>query len=172
MNNLLTEIDRTTNLINIFTDGSYTTKHNSKLGYSFVVEYDENIAHAQHGKMKVGRNKKNLGMLYAETIALCAAVEYVIDKRLTNVIIYSDSKFAVNAIHHPSRDFQNPVLNSFINKMNILLMNAKKANIVLNIRYCRGHANIESNELADSLAKNIRQGKNNIHSIVNRVLSA
>jgi ribonuclease HI len=168
MNTLLTRFTDEPDF-KIYTDGSYNSiRKSSTIGLSFIVEYDENMVHTYRKKMPVGRAKKNLGALYAETVALVSAVSYVINKGLNNVVIYSDSRFAVDAIHHPNKAYNN-VLEAYITKMQYQLNLAYEAGIYINVMYCKGHVGIHGNEAADILAKHARKGKNVIGSLYNCV---
>lgn len=169
MNSLLTRFTGEPDF-RIYTDGSYNSiKKSSTIGLSFIVEYDDNIVHTYRKKMPVGRAKKNLGALYAETVALVSAISYITNKGLNNVIIYSDSRFAVDAIHHPNRSYNN-VLDAFITKMQYQLEIAYDMGIYVNVMYCKGHVGIHGNEAADILAKHARKGKNVVWSLYNNAV--
>ena len=152
-------VDPNKNLINIFTDGSHCYQHKgTKIGYSFVVEYDENVAHIQNGKLTIGKTKKKLGALYAETIAVLKALEYILAKQLNHVVIYTDSMYLYKALKDENRQL-NSVLSAFVNKTKILLLKLKYRNLHVDFKYVKGHSNIEGNHIADILAKNGRKGK-------------
>ena len=162
--NHLLGINNSKNIINIFTDGSYHSSKNKKVGYSFVVEYDENVAHVQNGNIIIGKSKKKLGALYAETVACLKAVEYVINKKLDHVIIYTDSMFIYRAIKDINV-YKNPVLSAFTNTLYKRLKELKSNNLNIDFKYIKAHHNCEGNIIADVLAKNGRKG--NSHRIYN-----
>ena len=150
-------IDLTKNLINIYTDGSHCYRYKgTKIGYSFVVEYDENVAHVQNGRLTIGKTKKKLGALYAETIAVLKALEYILAKQLDHVVIYS--MYLYKALKNENQQL-NSVLSAFINKTKILLLKLRYRNLHVDFKYVKGHNNVEGNHLADILAKNGRKGK-------------
>ena len=150
--------------INIFTDGSFNSlKRKTTIGWSFVVEYDENIVHTQHGSLKIGKKKKKYGILYSESTAIINAVKYVLAKSFTSAVIFSDSLYCVHAIRRPCVDWKNPVILGFINKLQPYLQQANKLGIKINILYCKSHHEIEGNNLADELAKCGRKKRKDFH---------
>ena len=157
--------------VNIFTDGSCNSvKRSSRIGWSFVVEYDENIVHTQHGHLKIGRKKKKLGILYAEATAILNALEYVIAKEFKSAVIFSDSLYNIHAIYRPYVDWKNPVITSFVNRAMILLKQAAEKHIDINILFCKSHNQLEGNELADELAKCGRKKIKSYHAKIHKYI--
>lgn len=148
------------NWINIYTDGSATYRANS-VGYSFVVVNNKNeILKVSRGKISVGKKKKNLSALYAETTAVLKAVEYCLKEQLDNIRIYTDNLYIFKAVKGYDKCL-NPVLHAFINQLKILVSNHFYNGYHIDICYVKGHSGVIENELADFFAKNSRKKQNN-----------
>lgn len=148
------------NEVNIYTDGSSKYRASS-VGYSFIViNINNEILKVSRGKIAVGKKKKNLSALYAETIAVLKAVEYVLNERLDNVKIYTDNLYIFKAVKGYDKCL-NPVLHAFINRLKDLVTTIYYGGYHIDIQYVKGHSGIVENELADFYAKDAIKKKNN-----------
>ena len=143
----------TINSINIYTDGSFRFSSNEIVGYAFVIESDSEFF-IKNGFAILGKNKKKLGALYAEVLAIEKAIEFAQKKNYTNICIYTDNKYIISAING-SMKYINPVLNAFINKLRKFLTFYENFNI--SIKYIKGHSDVLGNELANIYAQKARK---------------
>lgn len=140
-------------MIKIYTDGSYKFKDNNILGYAFAIE-NNNKFFTKNGYINVNKSRKNLGALYAETVAIEKAIEFAYKKDYNNFCVLTDSKYIVSALYGKF-DFINPVLHTFINRLkNFLDINY---NLKMNIAYIEGHAGHLGNEIVNFYAKKGRK---------------
>lgn len=143
------------NAVNIYTDGSF--KYNSnRIGYAFIVEQDNNIIHSKNGFRNIGKNKKKLGALYAETFAIEQAVNYILKKDIKNTYIYTDNIYIIRALNNKLNSL-NTILNSFINNLRQLLLQLEAQKQYISFRYIKGHNNNMLNDLADTFARKGRK---------------
>lgn len=147
--------NRTNDLIDIYTDGSFKYTKKNIVGYAFVIDND-NHYYVKNGYSIIGKNKYNLGALYAETLAIRKAMEYACKKKYNNICIYTDNQYIVNAVYNKLA-YLNPVLNALINSIYVFL--SMNMNFYLNIKYIIGHSNNMGNELANTYAQ---KGRNKI----------
>ena len=140
---------------NIYTDGSFKYIKKNIAGYAFVIDnYD--YFYIKNGFTIIGKNKYNLGALYAETLAIRKAIEYAYKKKYNNICIYTDNQYIINAVYNQT-EYLNPVLNALINVIyNFLNINI---DFYLALKYIAGHTNNIGNELADIYAQ---KGRNRI----------
>jgi len=143
------------NLKNIYTDGSFKYSKKNIVGYAFVIDNDNHF-YIKNGYSIIGKNKYNLGALYAETLAIRKAIEYAYKKCYNNICIYTDNQYIVNAVYN-KLTYLNPVLYALINTIYVFL--TTKVNFYLNIKYIMGHSNNIGNELANTYAQ---KGRNKI----------
>ena len=147
--------NRAENLTNIYTDGSFKYTKKNIVGYAFVIDAD-NHYYIKNGYSIIGKNKYNLGALYAETLAIRKAMEYAYKKKYNNICIYTDNQYIVNAVYN-KLVYLNPVLNALINSIYVFL--TININFCLDIKYIIGHSNNIGNELANTYAQ---KGRNKI----------
>lgn len=135
----------------IFTDGSYKGEYN--FGSSFVVVdgNKELYRYIRPGYLTSKYYAK--GSTIAEFTAIIEATEFIINKRLNDVTIYSDSADAIKNIISFGKINDNEILCKF---SKIMLEQNKKLdlyNLHVNYEYVKGHANSVFNNLADKLAQ-------------------
>lgn len=150
----LFRVNQTEKVINAYTDGSFKSSNDKILGYAFAIEEEKDKLYMKNGWLNVGKTKKNLGALYAETVAIEKAIEYAYKKQYNNLCIYTDNKYIVNTIEG-NIDYINPVLNAFLNKMKQFLYMHTDINI--NIQYIPGHTGHICNEIVNFYAQKARR---------------
>ena len=144
------------NSVNIYTDGSYKASSNlTKIGFAFIVKDNDTVVHIQRGSEYIGKRKRKLGALTAETIAIEKALKYIYKKDFENTMIHTDSLYIYKAIYGYS-EYLNPVLSHFINKIKIMLYKLKDNNQSIDFKYIKSHTYIDNN-LADLHAKKGRK---------------
>lgn len=148
----LLEPDETDNSIKIYTDGSFKFTNRRIIGYAFAIE-NQDAFYAKNGYVNVGKNKKKLGALYAETIAIEKAVEYAYKKNYNDVCIYTDNKYIISTINNDLK-YINPILNAFLNKLTHFLNSHV---MKLCIKYIKGHMGYLGNELVNFWARKGRK---------------
>lgn len=87
-----------------------------------------------------------------ELIAIKKAIEYAISKNLRDVIIYSDSSYAIGSIRKwrlTKKKKNYELISSIIEILRFFPVSLNKI---------RGHSGIEGNEIADDLAQSILYG--------------
>lgn len=149
----------------VYTDGSAYRTANS-VGYSFIVsDLKENkVIKISKGLVSIGKKKKRLAALYAETVAVLKAVDYITKQQLNNVIIYTDNLYLYKAVKGYDK-YLNPILRAFVNRLKPLITNLFYNNQHVDIAYISGHAGVLENELADFYAKDSFKRKNSQASI-------
>ena len=101
-------INQDKNQFNIFTDGASSYKNKDVIGYAFVITDNmNNVIYVDRGQLAIGKRKKNLSALYAETIAVI---------KINHCQIFTDSLYIVKAVK--GRDCcLNPILFAFVNRI-------------------------------------------------------
>ncbi len=151
------------NIINIYTDGSVknncgSAKSNVYGGIGIYsqelnLEYSEKIPNATNNKTELHAILKTLQLLEEK-------YNLLLNNPNTQINIYSDSMYSINCITKwyktweknnwktsNGKDCKNKeLIESITNKL-------KKYNCIT-IKYIKGHANNEGNEIADKLARN------------------
>ena len=149
------------NEFNIYTDGSAVYKKSNSVGYSFIIANKEgHIVRISRGQINVGKKKKKLSSLYAETVAVLKAIEYIHKNLMDNVKIYTDNLYIFKAVKGYDKHL-NPVLHAFINQVKALVTKIHYDGLHIDIEYIKGHSGIIENELADYYAKDSRKKRSN-----------
>ena len=131
------------NHTHVYTDGSKNPE-NGKVGYAFIAENIEN----QPIKIENGRLPNKLSIYTAEMIAIIKAMEWIINKNITNTVIFSDSLSSIMSIQS-ARSSRPDLLSRFQELQDII----HNKNLNLIIEWVPAHINIKGNELADKYAK-------------------
>lgn len=124
-------------MITIYTDGACKTS-NKTGGWAFVVVKDDEKIHSDFGPVDNTTNNR------MEIIAALKAVEYCIEKSITEVTIITDSMYVIGTMSEGWKR----------NKNNDLwdILDAKVQNISITWKHVKGHTGQKWNELCDALA--------------------
>ena len=146
-------INQDKNQFNIFTDGASSYKNKDVIGYAFVITDNmNNVVYVDRGQLAIGKRKKNLSALYAETIAVIKALEFIKENKINHCQIFTDSLYIVKAVK--GRDCcLNPILFAFVNRIKPIISEIHYNELCVDIKYIKGHKGIIGNEVADFYAK-------------------
>lgn len=161
------------NMTQIYTDGSKGYKGRNNCGYSIVImkcddngepmknyrrvtkklHSNETLVHYKAGKAALRtvvyrRLSKDHGSGDAEIIAVTRAISYVIEKKIKDVVIYTDYTGILKKLQNEC-DSGSKLLNNLRNKY----LESKKFNCNISLCYVPAHIGVLGNELADEYAK-------------------
>lgn len=119
-----------------YTDGSYSMRDNT-CGYGIVLITPDNIQYNYCGNINFEKNTNNIAELYAIFVVLSNVKQ--------DIIIYSDSRYSINAVTTPTN-------NKSANKELIEAIQELMKGRNVEFRHVKAHADNELNNLVDELA--------------------
>jgi ribonuclease HI len=131
--------------LRIYTDGAYSAKHDMG-GWGYYVP-----ARFFMGRGSLQRTTNNA----MELCAIANAIGYAIMYPADNVIIYTDSQYAIKVTLSPKNY---PTNREWINLVQGRLRQAARRGIRVELEWVKGHADTPGNHLADYAATSARDG--------------